>query len=258
MLVSYSRADERQADELGMEYMTRAGHNPKGMVGLMEVLRDQHKNKPNALEIMFSTHPMSDERYATAASRAEGAYPAESAKYPSNRERYMDNTAGLRAMKGAIEKMQNGEKAMVKKKFPEAEGQFSEALSEAPEDYAGLLMMAKCQIAMEKYDRARAYATKAKQVYPNEAQAKHVAGLAGLLKKDYDAALADFDGYERVLPGNPNTIFFKGLCHEKMGHRREAANEYYRYLQQDRSSKQARYSYDRLVQWGYIREEKKQ
>jgi hypothetical protein len=36
----------------------------------------------------------------------------------------MDHTAKLRAMKGAIEEMQNGEKAMAKKDFPTAEGHF--------------------------------------------------------------------------------------------------------------------------------------
>ena len=36
----------------------------------------------------------------------------------------MDHTAKLRSMKGAIEEMQNGEKAMAKKDYPTAEGHF--------------------------------------------------------------------------------------------------------------------------------------
>ena len=36
----------------------------------------------------------------------------------------MDHTAKLRSMKGPIEEMQNGEKAMAKKDFPTAEGHF--------------------------------------------------------------------------------------------------------------------------------------
>ncbi|MFX6857620.1 M48 family metalloprotease, partial [Acinetobacter baumannii] len=46
LLAGYSRADERQADALGLEYMTRAGYNPDGMVNLMDMLRSQHKEKP--------------------------------------------------------------------------------------------------------------------------------------------------------------------------------------------------------------------
>ena len=39
LLAKYSRDDEREADSLGMEYMSRADHNPYGMVGLMDLLR---------------------------------------------------------------------------------------------------------------------------------------------------------------------------------------------------------------------------
>jgi len=39
----------------------------------------------------------------------------------------MDHTAKLRSMKGAIEEMQNGEKAMAKKDFFTAEGHFRKA-----------------------------------------------------------------------------------------------------------------------------------
>ena len=66
LLAHYSRDDERQADALGMEYMVKAGHNPEGMVGLMDILRGLHKGRPSALDLMFASHPMSDERYATA------------------------------------------------------------------------------------------------------------------------------------------------------------------------------------------------
>ena len=58
LLAHYSRDDERQADALGMEYMTKAGQNPKGMVGLMDLLMSLSRHKPSAIEIMFSTHPM--------------------------------------------------------------------------------------------------------------------------------------------------------------------------------------------------------
>ena len=74
LLASYSRDNEREADALGMEYMVKAGYDPNGMVGLMDMLRSLNKSKPSAIELMFSTHPMSDERYATAVKRAKEDY----------------------------------------------------------------------------------------------------------------------------------------------------------------------------------------
>jgi len=63
----------------------------------------------------------------------------------------------------------------------------------------------------------------------------------------------DFDRYERMLPGNPNTIFLKGVALEGMQDRKRAAEEFHRYLQSVSSGAQARYAYDRLVEWGCFR-----
>ena len=256
LLASYSRDDEREADSLGMEYMVRAGHSPKGMIGLMDVLVGISKHKPGAIEKMFATHPMSKERYRTAAHTSRTKYGSRK-KLPLNRDRYMDHTARLRKIKGAIEKMQNGEKAMTKRKFKDAERQFDLALKQAPNDYAGLVMMAKCMLAQNKNGEAERYSQRAKQVNPNEAQAYHVKGMSALQNKDYDSAYADFRDYEKMLPGNPNTIFLKGLSLEGMGNKNKSAFEYNRYLKLDTQSKQAQHAYRRLVDWKYIKPKKK-
>jgi predicted Zn-dependent protease len=251
LLAKYSRDNEREADALGMEYMVRSNYNTKGMVGLMDILRGLSKDKPNAIELMFSTHPMSDERYQTAVETAAKKY--ESAKnFPVHRERYMDHTAKLRAKKGAIEEMQNGEKALAKKDYPTAEGHFGKALKEAPDDYAGLCMMSKCLMVQKKYEQARRYAERAKQVYPEEAQAHHLSGITKLVGKNFGRAYEDFSSYEKLLPGNPNTIFLEAYSLEGMGRRKDAANEYYRYLNTVNQGEQAQYAYRRLVKWGYI------
>jgi predicted Zn-dependent protease len=253
LLARYSRDDEREADALGMEYMVRGGHDPEGMTGLMGMLVKSHERKPSAIEMMFATHPMSEERYQTAVDRAQTQY-ASAKTLPLNRDRYMDHTASIRKIGGAIAKMQKGEEAMGKRNFDEAEKQFRAALVEAPGDYAGLVMMAKCQLALGKDDEARRYAEEAKDVNPGEAQAWHVAGMAKIQEKDFASAYADFDNYDKTLPGNPNTLFLKGYSLEGMNRHRDAARQYYRYLQIDNQSKQAQYAYQRLVEWGYVQQ----
>ncbi|MDH5638446.1 MAG: M48 family metalloprotease, partial [Nitrospinota bacterium] len=253
LLAKYSRDDERQADELGMEYMVRAGYNPQGMVGLMDLLRGMRKNKPGALEMMFSSHPMSDERYATAVSRASTQY-MDAKNLKLGRERHMDSTASLRKIKPALDKMQKGEAAMKKKQYRTAESQFSSALKLAPNDYAGLMMMAKCQLARQKPKKARNFAQRAKQVKPSEPQSGHVLGMASLYSKDYRGAYNAFSRYEGMLPGNPNTVFMKGLSAEGMGDKRLAAREYMRYARADNRSKQGQYAVSRLSKWGYLKQ----
>ena len=252
LLASYSRDNEREADALGMEYMVKAGYDPKGMVGLMDMLRSLNKSKPSAIELMFSTHPMSDERYATAVKRAKEDYP-KAASLPVYRERYMDNTERLRAQKEAIEEMQKGEQLMAKEKFKEAESHFRKALREAPEDYAGLVMMATCQLVQKDYRGGLRYAEEAQAVYPREAQAHHLSGFAKIQTKDYEGAYEEFSTYEKLLPANPNSIFFKGYALEGMRKREEAAKEYTRYLKVVQEGQYAQHAYKRLVEWGYFK-----
>ncbi|MCG6894278.1 MAG: M48 family metalloprotease [Desulfobacteraceae bacterium] len=250
LLASYSRENEREADALGMEYMVRTGYSPAGFVGLMDVLRALSDEKPNAIELMFATHPMSEERYRTAVATADSTY-AYAMNAPLNRERYMDRTAGLRAIRSTIESLQEGEKEMAGRRYPQAEALFSEALSRTPDDYAGLLLMAKCQIAQERYAEALRYANAAHQAYPSEAQAYHVRGFSYIHTNRFEAAYQDFTRYAELLPGNPATSFFRGFCLEQLQRKEDAARLYAQFLQTVRQGQQAEYAYQRLVEWGY-------
>lgn len=257
LLAKYSRDDEREADALGMEYMTRGGYNPHGMVGLMEVLVGLNKHEPNIIQQMFSSHPMSDERYNTAVQQASTKY-AFAKKMPSNRERYMDNVAPIRRQASTIKELQNGDKMMRGKKYRTAENHYKRALSMTPNDYAGLIMMSKCQVAMKKQSSADRYAQLAKRAYPQEAQGYQMSGIIKFMGNQYGAAFNEFHTYERMMPGNANIIFLKGLSQEGMGHRDNAAYEYNRYLKSSGQGQPAKYSYQRLVDWGYIAPRKQQ
>lgn len=255
LLSHYSRENEREADALGMEYMVKGGYNPEGMVGLMEMLNSQHKSKPNALELMFATHPMSTERLATARARKQNtpAY-AQAARQPMKRERYMDSTARLRALQPVIGEEQKAESLLNQKNYEQAARHLENALNRAPEDYPGLVLMGKTQLAMKRPQAAQPYLDKAKAIYPAEAQAHHLEGVANLQLRRPDAALAGFQTYERLLPGNPNTVFLKGYSYEMMQNKRAAAQEYYRYAQlTQQQGTQAQYAISRLKSWGVVR-----
>jgi predicted Zn-dependent protease len=255
LLSHYSRENEREADSLGMEYMVRGGYNPQGMVGLMEMLNTQHQSKPNALELMFATHPMSSERLATANSRMQNTPTyAQAAKQTLKRERYMDNTARVRALKPVINGEQKGEALLNQKQYEQAAGLFGQSLSMAPDDYPGLILMGKTQLAMKRPQEAQPYLDKAKSIYPTEAQAHHLSGVSHLQMRRPDAALDGFQEYERLLPGNPNTVFLKGYSYEMMQNKRAAAQEYYRYAQlTQQQGSQAQYAVNRLKAWGVVR-----
>ena len=252
LLASYSRDNEREADALGMTYMVGAGYGSEGFVGLMEMLNGLSKHKSTTVDLLFATHPMSQERYDTAVQAANTKYKA-ALKAPLYKERYMDHTAGLRAKKDAIEEIQNGEKMLAARKYDAASGHFRQALKKAPDDYVALCMMSIGNLAQKQYAVGRQYAEMAQAVYPQEAQAYHLSGFANVQLKDFEKAYEEFNAYERRLPGNPNTIFFKGYSQEGMNHVEQAADEYQRYLQIVRQGQYDQHAYKRLVDWGDIK-----
>ena len=252
LLASYSRDNEREADALGMTYMVGAGYGSEGFVGLMEMLNSMSKHKSTTVDLLFATHPMSQERYDTAVQTANTKYKA-ALKNPLYKERYMDHTADLRAKKDAIEEIQNGEKMLAERKYDAASGHFRQALKKAPEDYVALCMISISNLAQKQYAVGRQYAEMAQAVYPQEAQAYHLSGFANIQLKDFEKAYDEFDTYEKRLPGNPNTVFFKGYCQEGMNHIEPAAAEYHRYLQVVQQGQYAQHAYKRLVDWGYIK-----
>lgn len=252
LLARYSRADEREADALGLKYMTWAGYNPEGATALMDILRKLSKEKPSIIAMLFATHPMSEERYQTALKAVCSEY-ASAKSFPLNRERYMDATASLRAIKGALEQMQNGEKHMSAGKFGEASACFENGLRQAPADYAGLLMLARCRLMQKQGADADRLAREAQAVYPGEAQAVYISGMAKLQNRAFEHAFQEFTRYEQLLPGNPNTTYFKGYSMEGAGRRQVAADNYMRYINAVRQGEYAEHAYQKLVEWGYIK-----
>ena len=252
MLSSYSRDNEREADELGQEYMVRAGYPASGMTGLHQLLVNQQKEEPGLLQTMFSTHPMNRERRDTAQRLAETKY-ASTLKRDVGRERFMDSTASMRRIKPTISACQNGEVAMAGKQYGKAEGEFRSALQKTPRDYAANLLMAQSLQAQDKDREALAYAEAAKNIYPQEAQAHKLSGVLALGLKDPAAAYAGLDRYDRMLPGDAGVGFLKGVALEGMGRRQAAASQYASFLRNNRQGKAAEYAYSRLKGWGYVK-----
>jgi len=64
--LSFSRANEREADHLGLQYMYKAGYDPTAFVDFFEKIETLEKRKPGTMAKVFSTHPMTDDRIKAA------------------------------------------------------------------------------------------------------------------------------------------------------------------------------------------------
>jgi predicted Zn-dependent protease len=251
LLARYSRENEREADRLGMDYMVAAGANPQGMVDLMGMLREMNDRQPGALEVMFSSHPMSDERFANVQRQLNDDYRNETRR-AIQRERYMDNTAGLRRRGNTIRALRDAELAMGQQDYNTANSKLAQARQATPDDYPAWVITARAQMMQEQTGQAVQSLRQARQLQPQEGQAMYLLGINLLAQDDAGGALAEFQRYEQVLPGNPNTRFLVGYSHEQQQNQPQAATAYQDYLRQVQQGQQAEYAFGRLREWGYL------
>lgn len=61
-VLKYSREDEREADQVGLNYLIQAGYNPIHMVSAMQKMRRMHWFSGGDIPSYLSTHPGMDER----------------------------------------------------------------------------------------------------------------------------------------------------------------------------------------------------
>jgi beta-barrel assembly-enhancing protease len=64
VFLKFSRDDEREADEVGLQIVRRAGWDARGMVELFETLRKEQRRDPGSVEVFFSSHPSPQDRIA--------------------------------------------------------------------------------------------------------------------------------------------------------------------------------------------------
>jgi predicted Zn-dependent protease len=95
-MLSYSRSDEREADQVGMNYLIRAGYPPQGMSGAFEILSRRQWLVGSAVPTYLSTHPDIAERIRDMNVRVKGLPSAQQGR-PDDNRRFLRVQALIRA-----------------------------------------------------------------------------------------------------------------------------------------------------------------
>ena len=74
-LLSFSRSNETESDELGVRYMTELGYNPWGQVQVMEILKEASGGTGGLLDRFLATHPLPEDRIEDLEDLIEDRYP---------------------------------------------------------------------------------------------------------------------------------------------------------------------------------------
>ncbi len=255
-LAKYSREHEREADRTGMDYMARAGYDPGGMVDLMNLLLSLSEGKnAGAIETLFATHPMGSERLNSASHRLAVAFPPADLPHRRNRNEYRAAAGPILKHREDIRLLQHGAEALQDGNLDEARASIENGLSRMPDDYAGLLLLARVAQAQNRAGESEKLARRAAAVYPGEAQSQAVLSRSLFAQRKFEASLAVLKRYDGLLPGDPTVPFYAGLCHERMGQREAAAENYLRFVTMagaQGAQPPVNHAVSRLKAWGVI------
>ena len=61
-MARFSRADEKEADDLGLEFMAKAGYDPHGMLDMFQKLLAMEKGGNSSVDRFFADHPGTQDR----------------------------------------------------------------------------------------------------------------------------------------------------------------------------------------------------
>lgn len=203
-MLNYSRVDESESDNLGLQYLINAGYSPWGMVGGFKVLRQKTWMSGVNIPTYLSTHPAIGDRVNSLSARIS-AMPAnlKSRKFQTERfnrvktllwARYGDEGAALQRFSGKdpLSLMGRGIVLARQNRVADAARAFDAALAGAPND--ALVLRESGIFHFRKGDMARA---------------ENLLGLA--IRKD---------------PRDYMASFFYGRLLDETGRQKEAARHY--------------------------------
>ncbi|HYK91937.1 MAG TPA: M48 family metallopeptidase [Acidobacteriota bacterium] len=101
-LLGITRESEKEADQLGIQYMWNTGYDPNAFVSFFEKLQEQEKSKPGKLAGWFRTHPYTIDRIAAS---------MDEERYLPEKDNYIVDTSEFDRVKARLQAIDNAEKA---------------------------------------------------------------------------------------------------------------------------------------------------
>ncbi len=101
-LLGITRDSEKEADQLGIQYMWNTGYDPNGFVSFFEKLQAQEKTKPGKLSGFFRTHPFTVDRIASS---------MDEERYLPEKDNYIVNTSEFNRVKARLLAIDNAMKS---------------------------------------------------------------------------------------------------------------------------------------------------
>lgn len=241
--INFTRANEEEADRIGIKILARAGYDPKGMPDFFLKLQQMSRYQPGAPEFL-RTHPLTTSRIADSAARAESYPPVEHKNTLSYEQvRYKLLVDSFKTPREATTRLraeleQNADAAEREKlpihyglahayinnrDFALAQQQIDQLLDSDPDASAYLLLAAKLKTAQSDYNEAFKIYERVYGLYPDYKPVVMAYGRALLDAKYAKKARAILKNYERFHKHDLNSYSLLGQAEAMLGNEIETA-----------------------------------
>jgi len=255
--LSYSRQQERQADRVGVYYMTLAGWDPRQAISMLRLLGTLNKDKESVLDRYLSTHPPTSERIEELKSfihqnrllekglvQGDGVYA----------ERWNSHLAALRDVNRAYEPYDKGRKHLEREEYEQALEQAEKAIAlradQAPFHRLrgdALLALGRLHASEAKdYARAEAEFATATRAFPANLDAHYGLGVARYNQGKYEDAIPPLEAVAGVLLEDPTVHYMLAVCYDNTGRTAEAYEAYARAISAGLEGAERRRAMERL------------
>ncbi len=89
VFLKFSRDDEREADQVGLQILRKAGWDGRGMVELFQLLQREQQTNPGSVATFFSSHPSPQDRIGRLQGLAGSGGTRDSREFQAMRTRLM-------------------------------------------------------------------------------------------------------------------------------------------------------------------------
>lgn len=249
MMLSYSRDQERQADELGYAYMTRAGYNPLAMVNTFNLFKKMQKTEPSEVQGWLSSHPLPRERITAAEKRAL-ASPL--SNRPFKTTQFQNSLARQKRLAPAYAAMDKGNALARNKKWSQAQAQYKKAIAMFPKESMFYSRLAIAQMKQRQDQKALASASQGARLGRGDFYPNLILGMVANANRKYSLAVDAHREAAKALPDHVVNNFFLAYSYDKIGPRSQAVVYYRKVKRAAPKSQYGQAAAKRLAQLGAL------
>ena len=234
--LAYSRDDERQADQLGLRFLDKAGYSGRGLVSVLHKIRSKQWYGTNEFPDYLSTHPGTEERLANV-----GAWIQQNPEHPAAGEQkrtdafamahtrlvagYSDENQALREFEMAVARDPQDPMALYgyglvltrKGNLSSAAVQLRKALEQKAFDPYLLNALGRVYFLDGHYAEATNSLKGALSISRDNPETLFLLGRTQMEMGDLNGALAAFENLISLKPEYPEAAFFLGRTYGKLG-----------------------------------------